>query len=168
MKKAHQDIAYARKEAEDAKILAHSEAEQAIESIAKNALTELHNKKGEFIEQNIEYFDRFKTVFSCRQCAKSFKTINEMHSHALGIHKDNLSLNQEDEYYECDICERYFKEPQCQLEHTEVMYRYCAKCSKEFFNESDFRIHQENNHKCKKCQKYFKKKKYLKTHEASC
>ena len=46
MKKAHQDIAYARKEAEDAKILAHSEAEQAIESIAKNALTELHNKKG--------------------------------------------------------------------------------------------------------------------------
>ena len=30
--KAHQDIVYARKEAEDAKILSHSEAEQAIET----------------------------------------------------------------------------------------------------------------------------------------
>ena len=155
------DMVYARKEAEDAKILAQREAEQAIESIAKNTLTELHHKKGEFIEQNIEYF-------RCRQCAERFKTINEMNSHALGIHKDNMSLNQEDEYYECDVCQRYFKEPQCQIEHNETMHRYCAQCSKDFLNEADFIMHKENIHKCKKCKKYFKKKICLKIHRHSC
>ena len=117
----------------------------------------MHHTKEELIEPNTD-------CFKCQHCAEGFKSINEMHGHALGIYKDNLSLNQEDEYYECELCQRYFKEPQCQVEHIEAMHRYCKRA----FNEADFRIHQENIHECKKCRKYFKKKKYLKTHEESC
>ena len=61
-----------------------------IESIAKNALRELHHKKEEFIAPETE-------CLVCRQCAEIFKSINEMHSHALGIHKDNLTVNQKEE-----------------------------------------------------------------------
>ena len=86
----------------------------------------MHHAKEELIKPNTE-------CFTCRQCAENFKSLNEMHGHALNIYKDNLSLNQEDEYYECEICQRYFNEPQCQIEHTEAMHRYCAQCSRYFF-----------------------------------
>ena len=61
-----------------------------IESIGKNTLRELHHTKEQFIEANTK-------CFTCQQCAESFKSINEMHIHALGFDKDNLSLNHEDE-----------------------------------------------------------------------
>ena len=86
----------------------------------------MHHAKEELIKPNTE-------CFTCRQCAENFKSLNKMHGHALNIYKDNLSLNQEDEYYECEICQRYFNEPQCQIEHTEAMHRYCAQCSRYFF-----------------------------------
>ena len=132
-----------------------------IETLAKNALRELHHQQEEFIEPETE-------CLVCHQCAENFKSINELHSHALGIHKDKLTINQKEEYYECEICQRYFKEPQCQMEHVESMHINCAYCSKDFLDEAEFKIHEESIHKCKKCRKYFKRKKYLKTHKESC
>ena len=52
-------------------------------------------------------------------------------------------MNQEDEYHECEMFQRYFKEPHCQMEHIEAMHRYCTKYSTDFFNEAEFRIHNE-------------------------
>ena len=92
----------------------------------------------------------------CRHCADNLKSINEMHGHALGIHKDNMPIYQENKYHQFEICQIYFRESKCQMEHIEAMQRYCDQWSKDFFNDAGFRIHKENIQSCKTCRKYLK------------
>ena len=68
--------------------------------------------------------------------------------HTLGIIQDILPMNQEYEYYKCEICQWCFKEPPCQMEHNKAMHRFCAQCSREFLNEAELRKHKAYINKC--------------------
>ena len=154
-------IVLVRKEAEDAKILAYREAEQAKHNNLK-AKVEEHTKKGEVVSQAVSK--------SCSLKMTPWTLENEVECEFCDEEFDNRNLLKE-HIQHCPICKIDFNEfPYCLTNHIRMNHgKYCCEsCGECFIDLSKKKDHKKTCFKCDNCNKYFERLTQLRKHSRKC
>ena len=98
-------------------------------------------KKGHIARHQKVHTD---SVVTCQICAKTFSRTDNLKTHVIKCHEENL------EQHKCDICEKTFADRQYLKEHmnmhTGVPRKQCKYCEKDFTDRSNLHRHVKKCH----------------------
>ena len=98
-------------------------------------------KKGHIARHQKVHTD---SVVTCQICAKTFSRTDNLKTHVIKCHEENL------EQHKCDICEKTFADRQYLKEHmnmhTGAPRKQCKYCEKDFTDRSNLHRHVKKCH----------------------